>query len=165
MALARFSRFLPSWQSLLLAILSAFLLVLAFPDFEYWFIAWAGFVPLLLAIEREKSSPFRSFLMGWAFGTAFFIGTCWWLTYSMIRYGQLPPLLAYFLLFVICLIVGIFPGVFASLLSVLVKRFGSLAFLAAPFVWTATELFRYWISGNNWNAIAYSQSFSGWGLG
>jgi apolipoprotein N-acyltransferase len=165
MALARFSRFLPSWQSFVLALLSALLLILAFPDFEYWFVAWAGFVPLLVAIEREKVSPVGSFLTGWIFGTLFFLGTCWWLTYSMIRYGELPPLVAYFLLSVICLIVGLFPAIFASLLSVLTRRFGPTGLLAAPFVWIATELLRYWVSGNNWNAIAYSQAFSGWGLG
>ena len=165
MALARFSRSLPSWQSLLLAFLSAVLLILAFPNFEYWILAWVAFVPLLVAIEREKLSAIRSFLTGWAFGTTFFLGTCWWLTYSMIRYGQLPPPLAYFLLLLICLIVGVFPAIFAGCLSVIVRRFGGIGFLAAPFVWTAFELLRYWLSGNNWNSVAYSQSFDGLGLG
>jgi apolipoprotein N-acyltransferase len=31
--------------------------------------------------------------------------------------------------------------------------------LAAPFVWVATEFARYWITGNNWNALGYSQAF------
>src|SRR5258708_38672271 len=101
MGLARFSRFLPSWQSLLLAVLSALLLVFAFPDFEYWFLAWFAFAPFLLAIDREKGSMIRSFLTGWLFGTLFFIGACWGLTYSMIRYGGLPPPGAYFLLLVV----------------------------------------------------------------
>ena len=164
MAFAGISRLLPSWQSLLLAFFSALLLVLAFPDFEYWIFAWVAFVPLLAAIEREKSSTIRSFLTGWAFGTMFFLGTCWWLTYSMIRYGQLPPLAAYFLLVLICLIVGLFPAIFAAAVSVIVRRFGGTGFLAVPFVWVASELLRYWLSGNSWNAVAYSQSFGGWGL-
>ena len=164
MAFAGIFRLLPSWQSLLLAFLSAFLLILSFPDFEYWVLAWVAFVPLLAAIEREKSSTIRSFLIGWAFGTTFFLGTCWWLTYSMIRYGQLPPLAAYFLLLLICLIVGLFPAIFAACMSVIVRRFGGVGFLTVPFVWVASELLRYWLSGNNWNAVAYSQSFGGWGL-
>ena len=164
MAFAGIFRLLPSWQSLLLAFLSALLLILAFPDFEYWIFAWVAFVPLLAAIEREKSSIIRSFLTVWAFGTTFFLGTWWWLTYSMIRYGQLPPLAAYFLLVLICLIVGLFPAIFAVSVSVVVRRFGGIGFLAAPFVWVASELLRYWLSGNSWNAVAYSQSFGGWGL-
>ncbi|MGH9820760.1 MAG: apolipoprotein N-acyltransferase [Pyrinomonadaceae bacterium] len=161
----RFLRFLPSWQGLALAALSAILLILAFPDFEYWFLAWAAFVPVLLAIEREKGSVIRSFLAGWVFGTMFFIGTCWWLTYSMIRYGGLPPFIAYFLLLLICLIVGIFPAIFAAVLSVIARRLGGIGFLAAPFVWVSTELLRYLIAGTSWNAIAYSQAFGGFGRG
>ena len=42
-----------------LAVLSAVLLILAFPDFEFWFLAWFGLVPLFLAIEREKESAAR----------------------------------------------------------------------------------------------------------
>ena len=165
MVSARFSRFLPSWQSLVLAVLSAILLVLAFPDFEYWFLAWAAFIPLLFAIDREKGSVIRSFLTGWLFGALFFIGTCWWLTYSMIRYGGLPPFIAYFLLLLICMIVGVFPAIFASALSVVARRFGGTGFLAAPFVWISTELLRHLIAGTSWNAVAYSQAFGGFGRG
>lgn len=165
MVWARFSRSLPSWQGCGLAALSAGMLVLAFPDFELWLLAWIGLVPLLFAIEREKRSVVGSFLTGWLFGTLFFAGTCWWLTYSMIRYGELPPVVAYLLLTVICLIVGIFPATFAAIISVFVRRFGGLAFLAAPCVWIATELLRHLIAGTSWNAIAYSQAFGGFGLG
>jgi len=163
MILARVSGFLPSWQSLGLAIISAILLTLAFPDFEFWFLAWIGFIPLLLAVDRERGSFIRSFATGWLFGTCFFIGTCWWLTYSMIRYGGLPPIVAYALLLIICLIVGVFPAIFAGAVSILMKRFGRIAVLAVPFVWVATELLRHLIAGTSWNAIAYSQAFSGWG--
>ncbi|MGQ0541271.1 MAG: apolipoprotein N-acyltransferase, partial [Blastocatellia bacterium] len=83
-------------------------------------------------------------------------GTCWWLTYAPITYAAFPPILAYSLLFVVCSIVGIFPGIFSAILSVLLRRFGSIAILAAPFVWVFTEFLRYWLTGNNWNAIGYS---------
>jgi apolipoprotein N-acyltransferase len=165
MRFVRFSGMLPSWQSFGLAVFSAILLILAFPDFEFWFFAWVGFIPLCFAVDRERGSVIGSFLTGWLFGTTFFIGTCWWLTYSMIRYGGLPPLLAYTFLLVICLVVGLFPAMFTAVLSVLVRRLGPVALLAAPFVWAPTELFRHWIVGTSWNAIAYTQAFGGWGLG
>lgn len=41
-----------------MTILSTILLILAFPDFEYWFLAWFALVPLLLAVEREKNQSF-----------------------------------------------------------------------------------------------------------
>jgi apolipoprotein N-acyltransferase len=111
------------------------------------------------AVEREKESTGRSFVLGWIFGTAFFFGTCWWLTYAPITYAAFPPILAYFLLFCVCLVAGLFPAMFAGILSFLLRRFGSIAFLAAPFVWVFTEFLRFWITGNNWNGLGYSQAF------
>jgi apolipoprotein N-acyltransferase len=165
MKLSGAKRFLPGWKNALLAVLSAILLILAFPDFEYWFLAWFGLVPLLVAIEREvrpagscgRGRP-RSFVLGWIFGFIFFSGTCWWLTYAPIHYAGFPWPLAYFLLFCVTAVVGIFPGIFAAITSVLLRRFGSRAFLAVPFVWVAIEFARYWITGNDWNAIGYSQA-------
>lgn len=159
MRLLPLTKGLPGWENALLALGSALLLILAFPDFDYWFLAWFALVPLMWAVEREKDSTSRSFVLGWIFGTAFFFGTCWWLTYAPITYAAFPPILAYFLLFCVCLVAGLFPAMFAGLLSVLLRRFGSIAFLTAPFVWVSTEFLRYWLTGNNWNAIGYSQAF------
>jgi apolipoprotein N-acyltransferase len=177
--LPRFKNLIPDWQNALLAVLSAVLLILAFPDFEFWFLAWFALVPLLFAIEREsKSSPpglrkgadassagwsasgaVRSFVLGWIFGVVFFSGTCWWLTYAPIHYAGFPIMLAYFLLFCVTAVAAIFPGIFGLLLSIFLRRFGTWAFLLAPFVWVFTDFLRYWITGNNWNAVAYSQAF------
>lgn len=141
-----------------MAIVAAGLLILAFPDFEYWFLAWFAFVPLMWAVERERHCIAACFGLGWLFGTVFFFGTCWWLTFAPITYAGFPWFLAYFLLLCVTLITGLFPAAFAAILAVLLRRFGPWAFLAAPFVWVATEFARYWITGNNWNSIGYSQA-------
>ncbi len=154
-------KWLPSWKNALLALLAAGLLILAFPDFEWWWTAWFALVPLMWAVEREKASTVKSFLLGWLFGTAFFFGTCWWLTYAPIHYAAVPWPIAYFLILIACLGAGVFPGIFAAILSILLRRFGSWAFLAAPFVWVFSEFLRYWVTGNNWNAVGYSQAFVG----
>ena len=153
-----FSRVFPTWQNALLAVLGAVLLILAFPDFDWWFLAWFALVPLMWAVEREKESTLRSFVTGWLFGTVFFFGTCWWLTFAPINYAGFPWWLAYFLLLCVCLVVGLFPAMFAGILSILHRRFGLSAIFAAPIVWVFTEFLRYWLTGNNWNAIGYSQS-------
>ena len=158
--LARVKNGLPGWRSVLLALLSALLLVLAFPDLDLWWMAWFALVPVLWAVEREKDSIPRAVLTGWIFGTAFFFGSCWWLTFAPITYAGFPPVVAYLLLFFAAAGAGIFPGAFAGVLAYLLRRFGSVAMLAAPFVWVATEFARYWITGNNWNALGYSQAFS-----
>jgi len=142
-----------------LALLAAGLLILAFPDFELWFLAWFALVPLLFAIERQAHCVYACALLGWIFGTVLFFGTCWWLTYAPIHYAAVPWPLAYFLIFIVCVVAGLFPAIFTTILSVLLRRFGSKAFLGAPFVWVFTEFLRYWLTGNNWNAIGYSQAF------
>ncbi len=156
-------KFFPRRLSLVLALASAGLLILAFPDFEYWFLAWFALVPVMWAVEREKESVLKSFVVGFCFGTAFFFGTCWWLAYAPIHYAGFWPLLAYSLVFMACLGAGVFPGIFTAVISLLFRRFGSWGLLAAPFVWVVSEFARYWLTGNDWNAIGYSQAFcSGW---
>jgi apolipoprotein N-acyltransferase len=159
MKISSAARLLPKWQNLLLAVISSFLLILSFPDFDLYFLAWVGFLPLILAIYRERESPVRAFVAGWVFGTIFFIGTVWWLTYSPINYGGFPPWLAYTLLVGVCSYVGIFPALFAAVSAYLFKKFDLRAFLFLPFVWVVTEFLRYWLSGNSWNAVGYSQAF------
>jgi apolipoprotein N-acyltransferase len=158
MPLGRLRSSLPGLPSVGLAILSAILLILAFPDFEIWFLAWIGLVPLLWAIDREKRSAAAGFIVGWVFGASFFFGTCWWLAYAPIHYAAFPIAVAYFLVFIATLGAALFTGMFAAILTFLLKRFGRRAFLAAPFIWIFSEYARYWITGNNWNAIAYSQA-------
>lgn len=150
---------LPSPLNVGLAVLSAVLLTLAFPDFDLWFLAWFALVPLFYAIEREKRSIVKSFVVGWIFGIGFFFSTCWWLTFAPVTYGGVPAPIAYLLLFFATLIVGFFSAIFAALFSILLKRFGIHAFLSAPILWTATEFLRFNLTGNNWNAIGYSQAF------
>ena len=156
----KLERFLPSWKNAALALLSAILLVLAFPDFGFWFLAWLALVPLLIAVESEKESAARCFILGWLWGLVFFTGTCWWLTFAPITYAGFPSVVAYLLLFVVTAIVGIFPGVFAVVVAISIRRRGLISgFGAAIETWIAMEFLRYWLTGNNWNAIAYSQAF------
>ena len=100
MNLPKLTRYVPAWNNAALAVISAIPLILAFPDFDFWFLGWIGLAPLFFAIEREKESATRSFVLGWVWGFVFFTGTCWWLTFAPITYAGFPPVVAYLLLFV-----------------------------------------------------------------
>lgn len=150
---------LPTLISSLLAVVSAILLTLAFPNFDLWFLAWFALVPLFYAVESEKESAVKSFFVGWIFGTLFFAGSCWWLTYAFTHYGGIPIWLAGILLLIISGIVGLFPAIFATAFSLILKRFGTFGILSAPFLWTAQEFLRASLADTSWNAIAYSQAF------
>lgn len=137
---------------------SALLLVLSFPDFDLWWLAWIGQAPLLIAVVRTPKTG-RAFLLGLLWGTIFFYGTCWWLTHPMIHYGHLPPWLAYVLLLPAVVFVALFPAVTCALVARAIGRFGPVAVFAAPFIWVATDWARYEITGLMWNAVGYSQAF------
>ena len=137
---------------------SALLLILAFPNFEYYLLAWIALVPLLVVIAR-RPSPLRAFILGWAVGSVFFYVTCYWLTYSMIHYGGLPTALAYLLLVPGAVVIGIFHGLFALLVALTIQKWGRMTILLAPIFWTAFEWVRLGVTGQLWNALGYSQAY------
>jgi len=143
------------------AAFSAALLIISFPKFEQFFFAWIALVPLMVVITR-RPSPLRAFILGWAAGSVFFYVSCYWLTYSMIHYGGLPTVLAYLLLVPGALVVGIFPGLFALLLALAVRKWGTEAVLLAPIFWAACEWIRLGVTGQLWNALGYSQAYHPW---
>ena len=112
------------------------------------------------AVEREKESVVRAFVAGWLFGAVFFFGTCWWLTFAPITYARLSAVAGVFGDGV-CRVwsSGYFRLCLRGFCRCCCEGFGPWAFLAAPFVWVFTEFLRYWVTGNNWNAIGYSQAF------
>lgn len=142
-----------------LTALSTGFLILSFPNFESYLLAWIGLVPLLIVIAR-RPSPFRALIFGWAMGTVFFYVTCYWLTYSMIHYGGLPTIVAYLLLIPGAVVIGIFPGLFAFILAIVIRRWGLLALAFAPVFWPALEWARLGVTGQLWNALGYSQAYN-----
>jgi apolipoprotein N-acyltransferase len=137
---------------------SALLLILAFPNFEIYLLAWIGLVPLLVVIAR-RPAPLRAFILGWAVGSVFFYVTCYWLTYSMIHYGGLPTPLAYLLLIPGALVIGIFHGLFAALIALVIQKWGRMTVLLAPIFWITFEWVRLVVTGQLWNALGYSQAY------
>lgn len=140
------------------ALATSLLLLFSFPNFDLAPLAWIGLVPLLVVIARRPSAV-RSFILGWASGSVFFYGTCYWLTYSMINYGGLPTVVAYLMLVPGALVVGMFPGIFAMLLAIAIERLGTRALLLSPVIWVALEYARLGVTGQLWNAIGYSQAY------
>ena len=142
----------------LLALLSAVLLTLSFPNFDLSIFAWVALVPLLLALSKPICL-LKPFLLDWFAGTVFFYASCSWLTYSMIHYGGISRWLAYLLLLPATLLVGLFPGFFVLAQARLFRKWGESALMAAPFLWVSLEWARLGVTGQLWNAIGYSQAF------
>jgi len=137
---------------------SALLTVLSFPDFDLWFLAWISLAPLLIVVARAVITR-RAFVAGWLWGTIFFYGTCWWLTYPMIHYAHISAWLAYPLVLLPILLVAVFPALCCAFAPGLIKRFGVSALILIPFLWISFDWLRYVVTGQVWNSIGYSQAF------
>lgn len=148
----------PTLAEISLVIASALLLILSFPDFDLWPLAWVGLVPFLVVVGRPLPAG-RAIVIGWLWGAIFFYGTCWWLTYPMIHYAHISAWLAYPLLVLPIALVAMFPAFFSVLLARMVSRFGLASLFAAPLFWVACEAARYAVTDQLWNALGYSQAF------
>lgn len=148
----------PTFAEACIAVASALLLIVAFPDFDWWWLAWFALVPLFVVVAR-RAEGWHGFLLGWLAGTIFFFGSCSWLTYSMIHYGGIPAPVAYLLLLIPTSFVALFPALALGLTARAVSRWGLRAVVLAAPLWTTFEWLRFIVSGQLWNAVGYSQAF------
>ncbi|MFA4981292.1 MAG: apolipoprotein N-acyltransferase [Candidatus Omnitrophota bacterium] len=132
---------------LVLAVVSASLQILAFPNFNLWPLAWIAFVPLFFAIDGRK--PLKSFLISYITGFLFFLGTIYWLIHV-----TLPGMI------IVAAYLALYFALFGSALSFVMGRSKPLAVLFfAPAAWVALELTRSNVfSGFGWALLSHSQS-------
>ena len=145
-------------DSLFLAAASGVLLALSFPKFGHPAFGWIALAPLLLALLSGVSLR-RAFALGLTTGLIYFGGTLYWMTGVMAVYGGLPPAVAGLINFAFVAYVALFPSLFAVVMRRLFLAHGTRALIAAPLVWTTTELGRaYLFTGFPWVLLGYSQA-------
>jgi apolipoprotein N-acyltransferase len=162
----------------LLVLLSAVLQIVVFPLPNLYFLGWVAVAPLLIALLRARqpdtlqllagvkllpAKPGQAFLLAYLCGVLWYAGTCYWIFNTMRQYGGVGTLAACGLLFLFCLYLAIYHGVFGLLVSLLATSpdganpFSRRALLLAPFLWVAVELARTRITGFPWDLLGTSQ--------
>ena len=148
---------------------SALLQIASFPvagPLPYWrsALAWIAVAPLLAAIflpdKHGKHSGLRaSFVLGYFCGIVWYAGNCYWIYQTMYLYGGLPKPVAFFILLLFALYLGLYHALFACAVARLGRlRWGPRgALFLAPFVWVAVELARARITGFPWDLLGNSQ--------
>jgi apolipoprotein N-acyltransferase len=122
--------------NLVLALVSALLLVLLFPPFSLTWLAPVALAPLLTACIRETSWKRRA-LYGWAAGFGFWCGVCPWIQFVLEVHGGMGRWGGWggFILF------GLYKGLpmaaFTSLAGLLLPRWWAMPAVAA--LWTGIE--------------------------
>jgi apolipoprotein N-acyltransferase len=120
----------------LLAALSALLLTLAFPKFDFAFLAPVALAPLLIAVARERRWRWR-FLQGWAAGVIYWAAVCYWIQPVLEVHGAMAGWLSWIAFALFSLAKGLHLAVFAVLAGVLMRTAWAAA--AVPALWVAIE--------------------------
>jgi len=142
-----------------MAVLTAVLLLLSFPNFEFDYLAWVSLAPLL-SVLAQGTSLRRAAWLGWLAGIVFIFFAENWIAHSMVYFGGMATSIAYAVAFLFASVLALFPAAFALIMSWLIKRFGQFGWASvalAPFVWVATEWVRPIVTGVTWNALGVSQ--------
>lgn len=148
--------FLKKYYPFLPALLSGILLVLSFPRFEFFFLAWAGFVPLLSSLWNKGWR--ESFVSGFIFGMVFFFGTVYWVYHSINYFGGVSFASSIIVVLFLSAYLSLFPALFAMLFSLVYKQTRLPALFIAPVLWVSLEFVRsYALTGFPWSSIGYSQ--------
>ncbi len=130
---------------LILPFITAVLLSLSLSSFNLWFLAWLGFIPLLIALENKTLR--QSFIISYICGILFWSFTVYWLIHVTLI-GQI----------VLILYLALYFGVFGML--VYLRRFFSWQslLLFVPSSWVLLEYVRsYLFTGFPWALLAFSQ--------
>ena len=111
-----------SWKPWAAAGLSAGLLELPFPlagPLPPWrsVFAWFALIPLLWALlsihHSARPHPLRrAFFISYLCGVLWYVGNCYWIRDTMMRYGDMPPLAPELLTLGFSLVLGLYFGLF-----------------------------------------------------
>jgi len=136
--------------------LSAFALVLSFPPFDLFFLAWFCFLPLFFFLY--KADDYKTvFKGGLIFGFFYFLGNVYWIYHSLYYYGSVPLILSYIIVGLLALYLALYPAFFSLLYKNLLKSLLPTSFYA-PFIWVSLEVLRnYLFTGFPWALAGYSQ--------
>lgn len=152
-----------------LVILSAILQILIFPiagPVPAWrtALSWIALVPLLLAIlspdRTDKSLSLRNATsLGYFCGVLWYAGNCSWIYQTMYLYGGLPKPIAFAILILFALYLGLYHALFACIVASAHRLTRSVpaALCLAPFAWVAVELARARVTGFPWDLLGNSQ--------
>ena len=142
------------YQSWILAGISGILLILSFPNFNLYPLAWISLIPLLIALQ--STSTWKSaFLHGYLTGAIFFLGLVYWI-------ALLYPFANIFLTTFACLLLAgylaVYLGVFSALLHGLPWKSGLPFIFIVPAIWIGLEWVCSWfVTGFPWGSMGYTQ--------
>ena len=162
------------YSAWLLVGVSSLLQVVTFPLPGLYVLSWVAFAPLIVAVLRARpagaleidgsvhlqaATPGQAFLLAYTSGILWYAGTCYWIYNTMHEHGGLSVPVAALALFLFCLYLGLYHGLFGLLVGLVAGpgRDNRRALISIPFLWVAVELARTRITGFPWDLLGTAQ--------
>jgi apolipoprotein N-acyltransferase len=142
----------------LLPVLSGFLFAFAFPNVAIGWLIFIAPVPLFIAIAKSER-PRSAFFAGWVSQTTAWLLMVPWVVRVMSHYGGLPYAMGVAIFVAMCVMLGLYGGVFGLIAYRLLAGQPRAAvlhrWLLLPLAWSAIEYARtYLLTGFPWNLAA-----------
>ena len=138
---------------------SGVLQVLIFPKPALYFLSWVALAPLIYAVLQCRNqdalltmvedgkwfapaTAWQGFLLGYASGVIWYLGSCYWVYHTMHLYGGLGVTTSIIILILFALYLGLYHGLFGLLVALIARRrngYSLRALVFAPFAWVAVE--------------------------
>ena len=142
------------YQSWILAGISGLLLILSFPSFNLYPLAWISLIPLLIALQLTSSWK-SAFLHGYLTGAIFFLGLIYWIA---LLYPFANIFLTAFAYLLLAGYLAVYAGIFSALLHGLPWKSGLPFIFAVTAIWTGLEWVCSWmVTGFPWGSMGYTQ--------
>ena len=139
-----------------LAILSGAGTALAFPKFQFAFLAWVSLIPLLFTLSGKRTRS--GFWPGTVAGFFFYGLLLYWIPAVPRHYAGMPSWLCLLIYLALIGFLALYWGLFGALFVRVRRAFPVGAFLLAPFIWIACEyLTTHLLSGFPWGLLGTSQ--------
>jgi apolipoprotein N-acyltransferase len=140
--------------NIFLAFVSGSLMILAFPKFNLYPLAYVALVPLLISIRRSKSI-FEAVICGAAGGVVFFGGVLFWIT-TLSKWAGVWAVLAWI---AVAVFQSLFVAAFAGITKYFLAKPVRFNIIVIPLIWTFIEWIRslgpYGVTGGG---LGYSQA-------
>jgi apolipoprotein N-acyltransferase len=118
------------------ALLTAFLLVALYPNFNLARLAPVALAPFLFAMAREPRA-WRRFLLGEGAGFLYWLGVCYWIQFVLEQHGGLGFAGSWLCFLLFCLAKALHFAVFGLLAGPIMNRWWAIPAVAA--LWTGIE--------------------------
>jgi len=139
------SRFSVLGKEILLCVFCGLLLILSYPNFNFWIFTWFGFVPLFFVLEGKSKR--KAFFLAYLSGIIFWLGIIYWLVHVSLV-GTI----------LLILYLALYFGIFGLIFSTINYKLSTPNLLFIPSVWVLLEYIRgHLFGGFPWALLAYSQ--------